>query len=78
MKVNSQSIKYWRIKLKKEFQVYKKIQNNSNTNKFYIWSKSEIEKNINLAKGQKKLSMRIKIDIKNNKQFWLKGGVEKK
>jgi hypothetical protein len=57
MKPNYQSIKYWMIKLKNKFQLYKRIQSKKKKkiaikkirikieilHKFYFWLKGEIE-----------------------------------
>jgi len=60
------------IKLKNDFQLYKRILKIKIKrmkikikvqNKFYIQSKGEIEKKINLIKGKKRLEIDIKIKI---------------
>jgi hypothetical protein len=59
MKFNSQSIKYWKMKLKKKIQIYKRAQKIAIkririkiqiSNKFYIWLKGEIEKKNQFSK----------------------------
>ena len=47
-------------------------------NSFIFDWKIKLKRDVNLVKGQRKIKrIRIKIDIKNKKMFWLKGEIKK-